>query len=111
MSKGFTASSWLVQLPSRLAVAVIRVYQLILSPMLGPTCRFSPSCSHYACACLRDHGLLRGSWLTVRRLSRCHPWHPGGHDPPPLARGAGPASAASMTPLGPAERDRVETRA
>ena len=73
----------LLQVPSLLAIAAIRGYQLLISPMLGPTCRFSPSCSHYACACLRDHGMVRGSWLTLRRLSRCHPWHPGGYDPPP----------------------------
>jgi putative membrane protein insertion efficiency factor len=73
----------LVRMPSRLAIGLIRVYQLLISPMLGPTCRFSPSCSHYACACLRDQGMVRGSWLTLRRLSRCHPWHPGGYDPPP----------------------------
>ena len=65
-------------------IALIRVYQTAISPLLGPTCRFTPSCSHYACACLRDHGALRGSWLTLRRLLRCHPWHPGGFDPPPL---------------------------
>lgn len=69
--------------PRRWAIALIRVYQLTISPMLGPTCRFAPSCSHYAQACLHDHGLLRGSWLTLRRLSRCHPFHPGGYDPPP----------------------------
>lgn len=75
--------STLVRIPSSLAVGLVRLYQILISPMLGPSCRFSPSCSHYACACLRDHGLLRGSWLTLRRLGRCHPWHPGGYDPPP----------------------------
>lgn len=70
-------------LPRRGAIALIRVYQLLISPMLGPRCRFYPSCSRYACACLADHGFVRGSWLTLRRLSRCHPWHPGGYDPPP----------------------------
>jgi uncharacterized protein len=81
--------SRILDLPRRLliglALGLIRVYQLTISPMLGPTCRFAPSCSHYAHACLRDHGLLRGSWLTLRRLSRCHPFHPGGYDPPPSA--------------------------
>jgi len=72
------------RLPKLAAIGLIRVYQLVLSPMLGPRCRFYPSCSHYACACLRDQGLIRGSWLTLRRLSRCHPWHPGGYDPPPV---------------------------
>jgi putative membrane protein insertion efficiency factor len=78
---------------SRLLIVLIRVYQVVLSPLLGPTCRFSPSCSHYACACLREHGAARGSWLTLRRLLRCHPWHPGGFDPPPLAE----ASRQSLT--------------
>jgi len=79
--------SELASLPRRLAIALIRLYQLTISPMLGPTCRFAPSCSHYAQLCLRDHGLVRGSWLTLRRLSRCHPFHPGGYDPPPPALG------------------------
>ena len=79
--------------PRQLAIGLIRGYQLIISPMLGPTCRFYPSCSHYACACLRDHGFVRGSWLTLRRLSRCHPWHPGGFDPPPPALDQGSPDA------------------
>lgn len=76
------AALW--RLPSRLAVLLVRGYQVLISPMLPPACRFTPSCSHYACACLHELGFLRGSWLTLRRLSRCHPWHPGGYDPPPL---------------------------
>lgn len=67
-------------------IACIRLYQVGISPLLGPCCRFSPSCSHYAVACIRDHGALRGGWLTARRLLRCHPWHPGGLDLPPPAR-------------------------
>lgn len=69
---------------TRLAIAVIRLYQLTLSPLLGPVCRFEPSCSRYAVTSLERFGLLRGSWLTLKRLGRCHPWHPGGYDPPPL---------------------------
>ncbi len=72
---------------ARLLIFLIRVYQWTLSPLLGPVCRFQPSCSHYAAECLRLHGALRGSWLAVRRLSKCHPFHPGGHDPPPLPDG------------------------
>jgi uncharacterized protein len=67
-------------------IACIRLYQVGISPLLGPCCRFSPSCSHYAVACIHDHGALRGGWLTVRRLLRCHPWHPGGLDLPPPPR-------------------------
>lgn len=70
-------------------IALVRVYQLTLSKLLlwtvGPVCRFEPSCSRYAVACLRDHGALRGSLLSAKRLCRCHPFHPGGYDPPPPA--------------------------
>lgn len=75
------------RLPALLLVLVLRAYQLLVSPMLGPTCRFYPSCSAYAVDALRTHGLFRGVWLTARRLLRCHPWNPGGVDPvPPRAR-------------------------
>lgn len=77
-------------------IACIRVYQRTLSPLLGPCCRFTPSCSHYACACIRDHGALRGGWLTVRRLLRCHPWHPGGVDLPPALPEGRPMSPSVM---------------
>ena len=62
---------------------LIRGYQLAISPLLGPRCRFYPSCSHYAIEAIETHGALRGSWLTVKRISRCHPWHEGGFDPVP----------------------------
>ncbi len=68
---------------------VVRGYQVFVSPLLhalaGPGfgCRFSPTCSQYAREVLREHGLWRGGWLAVRRILRCHPFHPGGHDPPP----------------------------
>ena len=77
---------------ARLMIAVVRLYQRVLSPFLGNVCRFEPSCSRYAVACLESHGALRGSLLSIRRLSKCHPFHPGGFDPPPLPRGPrGPA--------------------
>ena len=65
---------------------LIRAYQLGLSPLLGPRCRFYPSCSAYAVEALRVHGPLRGLWLALRRLGRCHPWNPGGPDPVPPSR-------------------------
>ena len=68
-------------------VTLVRAYQLLVSPMLGPTCRFYPSCSAYAVEALRSHGPLRGSWLTIRRLGRCHPWNPGGVDLVPPREG------------------------
>jgi putative membrane protein insertion efficiency factor len=63
--------------------ALIRGYQLIVSPWLGPRCRFYPSCSNYALEALERHGAWRGSGLALRRIGRCHPWHPGGLDPVP----------------------------
>ncbi|HEY8822579.1 MAG TPA: membrane protein insertion efficiency factor YidD [Dermatophilaceae bacterium] len=72
------------------AIALIRAYQLIVSPMRPPTCRFYPSCSSYALTAIERFGLVRGSWLATRRLLRCHPWNPGGVDhvpaPPPRQR-------------------------
>jgi hypothetical protein len=62
---------------------LVRGYQLTAKSFLPPSCRFHPSCSHYAIESLQRHGCGRGLWLTVRRLARCHPWHPGGHDPVP----------------------------
>jgi uncharacterized protein len=62
---------------------LIRGYQLAISPFLGPRCRFYPSCSHYAIEAIETHGALRGVWLTIKRISRCHPWHEGGFDPVP----------------------------
>jgi putative membrane protein insertion efficiency factor len=75
---------------ARLLVLLVRLYQVTLSPLFGPSCRFQPSCSRYAVAVLDSHGALRGSGLALRRLLRCHPWNPGGYDPPPLppARGS-----------------------
>jgi putative membrane protein insertion efficiency factor len=68
---------------ARLLVAFVRAYQIVLSPWLGRVCRFEPSCSRYAIACLEGHGALRGSLLSVKRLCKCSPFHPGGFDPPP----------------------------
>lgn len=69
---------------------LIRGYQLFISPLLGPRCRFYPSCSHYAQEALQTHGLRRGGWLALRRIGRCHPWHPGGVDPVPPAHPENP---------------------
>ena len=69
------------QVPARLLIGLISGYRRFVSPVLGPRCRFYPSCSAYALEAIRVHGAGRGSWLAVRRLSRCHPFHPGGYDP------------------------------
>ncbi|MCW5619877.1 MAG: membrane protein insertion efficiency factor YidD [Burkholderiales bacterium] len=68
---------------NQIGVVFIRLYQYTLSPLLGQRCRFHPSCSDYAIEALSKHGSLRGCWLSLRRLSKCHPWHPGGVDPVP----------------------------
>jgi len=68
---------------SKLLPLFIRAYRYAASPLLGMHCRFHPSCSAYALEALERHGTARGAWLALRRLSRCHPWHPGGHDPVP----------------------------
>jgi len=70
---------------ARLLTLLVRAYQLVLSPLLGPRCRFYPSCSAYAVQALSTHGALRGTYLAGRRLLRCHPWNPGGVDHVPPA--------------------------
>lgn len=68
---------------SYLLERLIRLYQICVSPLLGPSCRFTPSCSEYAREAVLRHGALKGVWLGLRRILRCHPWHPGGCDPVP----------------------------
>lgn len=68
------------------ALVVIHIYQRLISPLLPPSCRFRPTCSRYAVLAITTHGLWRGSYLTVRRLLKCHPFHPGGYDPVPPAK-------------------------
>ena len=62
-------------------VALLKSYKALLSPLLPPSCRFVPTCSEYAREAIEKHGALRGSWMGVRRILRCHPFHPGGYDP------------------------------
>lgn len=100
-----------------LLVALIRVYQATLSKVIlalaGPVCRFQPSCSRYAIACIQGHGALRGSLLSVKRLCRCHPLHPGGYDPPPPPRSRaeiGPQPLDDGAASGSAPPDHAPTR-
>jgi putative membrane protein insertion efficiency factor len=73
----------------RVLLVLISGYRLLLSPLLGASCRFYPSCSTYAAEAIDAHGALKGTWLTLRRLAKCHPWHAGGFDPvPPVKPGA-----------------------
>ncbi len=71
----------LSQALANIFVLAIRAYQLLISPILPPTCRFYPTCSEYAILSIRRHGPLRGAIAGLKRLGRCHPWHPGGYDP------------------------------
>jgi putative membrane protein insertion efficiency factor len=87
----------LLALPQRALMALVRAYRLLLSPTLGSACRFEPSCSAYALQALERHGAAGGTYLTLRRLVRCHPWCDGGHDPVPAALFSHPAHPAAAT--------------
>jgi putative membrane protein insertion efficiency factor len=89
------------KLPSRLVVLLLRLYRLVISPLYGPTCRFYPTCSEYALIAVERHGVLRGGWLSVRRLVRCHPWNPGGVDPVPPLEGSAAVSESSTAAADP----------
>lgn len=71
------------KLTAELLILPIRFYRCCISPLTPPSCRFTPTCSQYAIEALRKHGPLRGLWLTVRRIARCHPWGGSGYDPVP----------------------------
>lgn len=73
---------WLRQLPASLLIGLVRVYQFTLSPFIGRQCRFEPTCSHYFIACVQQEGVWHGTWRGLKRIARCHPFHPGGYDPP-----------------------------
>lgn len=79
-------------------VGAVRWYQRWISPLLPPSCRFTPSCSEYAAEALERYGLLSGGWLAMRRILRCHPFHPGGYDPVPPPEGTS-RHAAAAAPL------------
>ena len=88
---------------ARLLLALVAAYRRYVSPLLGERCRFAPSCSAYAAEALAVHGAARGSWLAVRRIARCHPFHPGGYDPVPAAE---PGTTAAPTTASPATMGR-----
>jgi putative membrane protein insertion efficiency factor len=69
-------------LPATLLIVVVRMYQWTLSPLIGRHCRFEPTCSAYFVLAVRKYGAVRGTWKGMRRIGRCHPWSPGGYDPP-----------------------------
>lgn len=66
-----------------LLIGLIRIYQYAISPFLGRSCRYHPSCSAYALEAVEKYGAFKGGWLACKRIGRCHPWHPGGYDPVP----------------------------
>jgi putative membrane protein insertion efficiency factor len=70
------------RLSSALFIGLIKLYQITLSPILGASCRFTPTCSHYGVEAIKKHGPFKGGWLTLKRIGRCHPW--GGHGPDPV---------------------------
>ncbi|ATD00115.1 MAG: membrane protein insertion efficiency factor YidD [Pseudomonadota bacterium] len=74
---------FLFALPSNLMILIIKVYQKLLSPLLGQNCRFTPTCSSYAIDAIKIHGFVKGSWFAAKRIIKCHPLHPGGDDPVP----------------------------
>jgi len=74
---------WVLRILSLPFIALIKIYQWIISPLIGPKCRFTPTCSHYDIEALKKHGVFKGLWLTVKRISRCHPWGGHGYDPVP----------------------------
>lgn len=76
-----------MSIAARLLIVLVIGYRWIVSPVLGPNCRYCPSCSEYAIEALRRHGAARGTWLTLRRVARCHPWGGCGYDPVPPALG------------------------
>ncbi|MBL0356782.1 MAG: membrane protein insertion efficiency factor YidD [Chitinophagaceae bacterium] len=73
----------LLQILSFPFILLIKLYQLIISPWLGKSCRFTPTCSHYGIEALKKYGLVKGGWLTIKRIARCHPWGGHGYDPVP----------------------------
>lgn len=77
-----TLVRFLVHLPALALIGLVRMYQILLSPIFGRQCRFQPTCSHYFIGAVKKHGAIIGGWRGVKRICRCHPFHPGGYDPP-----------------------------
>jgi uncharacterized protein len=76
-------TSSVANVPRAAIIAIIRVYQRFISPAFPPACRFTPTCSAYAVTSIERHGVFKGGLLAIKRIARCHPWNPGGHDPVP----------------------------
>jgi len=108
------ASTGIGDWPRCALIGLLRGYRLLLSPWIGSACRFEPTCSAYAIEVLDRHGALAGSYLTLRRLARCHPWCAGGHDPapdrPPRLFAWGPPGAGSSASGSPRPATPTETK-
>ena len=78
-------------------MGMVHAYRLVISPLFPPCCRYYPSCSAYAVQAIRQHGPLAGGWLALKRIGRCHPWAPGGHDPVPVQLGEGKSGRRSTS--------------
>ena len=87
----------------RLFILPIRFYQAAISPMLGPKCRFQPTCSHYMVEAIEEWGVLKGGWLGLKRIFKCHPWGPWGHDPVPKKGGESTSLPDTSLPARPAD--------
>ena len=74
---------WPLKILSFPFIVLIKIYQKIISPVIGPQCRFTPTCSNYALEALKKYGVFKGSWLAIKRISKCHPWGGKGYDPVP----------------------------
>ncbi len=73
----------MIKVLNYLLIIPIKLYQILLSPLIGPSCRFTPTCSNYAVEAINKHGPFKGFWLGIKRISKCHPWGDSGHDPVP----------------------------
>ena len=73
----------MIKVLNYLLIVPIKLYQILLSPLIGPSCRFTPTCSNYAIEAINKHGPFKGFWLAIKRISKCHPWGDSGHDPVP----------------------------
>lgn len=82
MSQVLQLAKWLLSLPGKAAILAVRLYQRGISPLIGPSCRFQPTCSEYMILAIRKHGLLRGGFKGIWRIVRCNPFNRGGFDPP-----------------------------
>lgn len=74
---------WILNILSWPFILLIKFYQYVISPNIGPKCRFTPTCSQYAIEALKKYGIIKGGWLSLKRISKCHPWGSHGHDPVP----------------------------